>query len=50
MYLITNRWTLHASAMFFNPKHRKKIGAVWAVLCVLIIISMVLLYFPALWR
>lgn len=41
---------LNTFSMFFNPKHRKKIGAIWAVLCVLIIISMVFLYFPALWR
>jgi len=35
--------------MLFNAKHKKKIGIIWAVLCALIIISMVLLYFPALY-
>ena len=36
--------------MLFNPKHRKKITMVWTVLCVLIIISMILLYIPALYQ
>jgi len=34
--------------MLFNPKHRKKIGIIWAVICVLIIISMILLSAPTL--
>lgn len=32
--------------MLFEKRHRKKVGIIWAVLCVLIIISMVLLYTP----
>ena len=32
--------------MLFNKKHKKVIGAVWAVVCFLIIVSMVLLYTP----
>ncbi len=34
--------------MFFDPRHKKKIGFIWAVICVLIMISMVLLYLPGL--
>ena len=33
--------------MLFNKKHQKKIQTAWAVLCVFIIISMILLYFPS---
>lgn len=36
--------------MLFHRKHRKTVGIIWAVLCFLIIISMVLLYVPALYR
>jgi len=32
--------------MFFNKKHQKKIQVIWAVVCVLIIVSMILLYSP----
>jgi len=32
--------------MLFNKKHQKKIQIVWAVVGVLIIISMILLYSP----
>ncbi len=32
--------------MLFNKKHQKKIQTIWVVLCVLIIVSMVLLYSP----
>jgi|GEM_PF-872386 predicted nucleic acid-binding Zn ribbon protein len=39
----------YLSAMLFNKKHRRKINIVWGVICVLIIISMVLLYMPALY-
>jgi len=36
--------------MFLNPKHRRKIALAWSIVCVLIIISMVLLYLPALYQ
>lgn len=32
--------------MLFNKKHRRTVGIIWGVLCVLIIVSMVLLYTP----
>jgi len=32
--------------MLFHGKTKKAIGAVWVVLCILIIISMILLYTP----
>lgn len=32
--------------MLFDKRHKGKVKAVWIVLCVLIIISMVLLYTP----
>ena len=32
--------------MLFDKKHQKKIQIIWAVLCILIIISMILLYAP----
>ena len=32
--------------MLLNQKHRKIVGIIWAVVCFLIIISMVLLYTP----
>ena len=34
--------------MLFHKKSKKVIGVVWGVLCILIIISMVLLYMPGL--
>jgi len=36
--------------MLFNKQHKKKIGIIWAVICVLIIISMVLLSVPILFQ
>lgn len=36
--------------MLFNKKHRKKIQFIWGILCVLIIVSMILLYVPALYQ
>lgn len=36
--------------MLFQKKHRRKIGIAWGILCVLIIISMILLYIPALYQ
>ena len=36
--------------MLFNPKHRRKISIVWGIICAFIIVSMILLYFPALYR
>ncbi len=36
--------------MLFNKKHRRKVGIAWGILCALIIVSMVLLYFPILYR
>jgi len=32
--------------MLFNKKHQKKIQAIWGALAVLVIVSMILLYFP----
>jgi len=32
--------------MLFNKKHQKKVQVIWAVLTVLIIVSMILLYAP----
>ncbi|KKU70502.1 MAG: hypothetical protein UX94_C0005G0064 [Parcubacteria group bacterium GW2011_GWA2_47_21] len=46
--LQVTRYIVHNILMFFQNKHRKKINAIWAVLCVLIIISMILLYTPIL--
>lgn len=34
--------------MLFDPKHKKKVGIVWGILCALIIVSMILLYIPSL--
>ena len=34
--------------MLFDPKHKRKIGFIWGVLCVLLILSMIALYIPAL--
>jgi hypothetical protein len=36
--------------MMFNPKHRKVIQRIWAGLAILIIGSMVVFSFPALWQ
>jgi hypothetical protein len=32
--------------MLFNPKHQKKIQLIWGVLATIVIVSMILLYFP----
>ncbi len=34
--------------MLFNPKHRKKIQAIWIVVCILMIASMILFSLAAL--
>ena len=34
--------------MLFQKKHQKKVQTVWTVVCVIIIISMILLYVPGL--
>ena len=36
--------------MFSNPKHRKKLQAVWATLCVVIVLSMLLFSVSSLLR
>lgn len=36
--------------MFFQKKHRKTVGVIGGVLCIFIIVSMILLYFPILYR
>ena len=36
--------------MLLNPNHRKKFNIIWGIFAVLIIISMVMLYVPALYR
>lgn len=36
--------------MLLNPKHRKAVGIVWGVVAVLIILSMVMLYIPSIYR
>ncbi len=36
--------------MLFHRKHRKKVGVIWGILCALIIVSMVMLYLPILYR
>jgi hypothetical protein len=36
--------------MLINPNHRKKLNIFWGIFAVLIIISMVALYIPALYR
>jgi len=35
--------------MLFNKKHQKKINVIWFVVCILIILSMILLYLPGLY-
>ena len=37
---------LQIRIMLFNKQHKRKIGIIWGVICVLIILSMILLYFP----
>ncbi len=34
--------------MIFNPKHQKTIKIIWSVIAVLVMLSMVVLYLPAL--
>ncbi len=36
-------------SMLFNKRHRRKVGIIWGVLCVLIIVSMIALYLPVLY-
>jgi hypothetical protein len=36
--------------MLLNPKHRKALNIFWGIFAVLIIISMVMLYIPFLYR
>jgi hypothetical protein len=38
------------SPMLLNPKHRKILNIIWGVIVVIIILSMVALYLPALYR
>ena len=47
-FLITIKICYADKYMLFNKKHQKKVQIIWAVLCTLIIISMVLLYAPGL--
>jgi len=35
--------------MLLNPKHRKRIGYVWGVISIIMVLGMIALYFPALW-
>lgn len=35
--------------MIINPKHRKRIGYVWSVISILMVLGIIALYFPALW-
>lgn len=32
--------------MLFNKKHQKKIQLIWGILAIVVIVSMILLYFP----
>jgi hypothetical protein len=34
--------------MLFDQKHKKKVGIIWAVICILVAISMIALYVPIL--
>ena len=43
-------WYHNGTNMFLSGKNKKLVQIVWAVVCVLIIISMVLLYIPSLFR
>jgi hypothetical protein len=36
--------------MLLNPKHRKRIGYIWSGISIFMVIGMIALYFPALWR
>ncbi len=36
--------------MLLNPKHRKKLNIFWGIFAILIILSMVAAYLPALYR
>jgi len=36
--------------MLLNPKHRKALNIVWGVFAAFIILSMVLMYMPSLYR
>ncbi len=36
--------------MLLNPKHRKKLNFIWGIVVVLIVISMILLYIPSIYR
>ena len=47
-FLITVKICYTAKYMLFNKKHQKKVQAIWMVLGVLIILSMILLYAPGL--
>jgi hypothetical protein len=34
--------------MLFDQKHKKKVSVIWAIVCILVAISMVALYIPIL--
>ena len=34
--------------MLFQKKHQKKVQIIWKILCILIVVSMILLYLPGL--
>jgi hypothetical protein len=34
--------------MLFDQKHKKKVSMIWAILCILVAISMIALYIPIL--
>lgn len=36
--------------MLLNPKHRKALNIVWGIFAVIIILSMIALYIPSLYR
>jgi len=36
--------------MLLNPKHRKRLNMIWGIVVVLIVVSMILLYLPSLYR
>lgn len=36
--------------MLINPNHRKKLNIIWGVVVVIIVISMIMLYIPSLYR
>jgi hypothetical protein len=35
--------------MLLNQKHRKRLGIVWGIVSVIMVLGMIALYFPALW-